>query len=85
MISDANYRKEHTRRIREGMKRARARGVRFGRPKRVIPWKKIENVCAKGLSIRSALKLLDIPESSFYRAKREIRALDGNSCNTDLG
>ena len=61
----------------EGIEAAKARGVRFGRPRKVLPpgfdalvkeWE------TKGASIAEVLSKGGISESTFYRHLREIRA-----------
>ena len=64
---------------REGIRAAKARGVRFGRPRRVLPddfpevaamWK------GKDITIHEALELTEMPRSSFYAAaKRHLEQL----------
>ena len=66
-------------RQREGIRAAKARGVRFGRPRRVLPddfpevaamWK------GKDITIHEALELTEMPRSSFYAAaKRHLEQL----------
>ena len=58
----------------EGIAIAKAKGVRFGRPKRTLP-DNFEEVCLaweqKKLSLREAAKLCSMPESTFYdKAKK---------------
>lgn len=70
-------------RQREGIRAAKARGVRFGRPRRVLPddfpevaamWK------GKDITIHEALELTEMPRSSFYAAaKRHLKQLTGTA------
>lgn len=64
----------------QGIAAAKARGVRFGRPEIKIPdsftdiinqWER------KEISIKSALELCNMSESTFYRRLREHRARVG--------
>ena len=62
----------------EGIAAAKARGVRFGRPKKEIPADFGEIVAAwerKQLPISEALTRCDMSEATFYRRLREYRLL----------
>jgi hypothetical protein len=57
---------------REGV----AKGGKPGRPQREIDWKKVDRIRSKGLSYNAARKLLEIPESTFWRALKRRMKLD---------
>ena len=75
-----NERENIRKRQEQGIAAAKARGVRFGRPEIKIPdsftdiinqWER------KEISIKSALELCNMSESTFYRRLREYRARTG--------
>lgn len=75
-----NERENIRKRQEQGIAAAKARGVRFGRPEIQIPdsfsdiidqWER------KEISIKSALELCNMSESTFYRRLREYRARVG--------
>ena len=75
-----NERENIRKRQEQGIAAAKARGVRFGRPEIKIPdsftdiinqWER------KEISIKSALELCNMSESTFYRRLREHRARVG--------
>ena len=75
-----NERENIRKRQEQGIAAAKARGVRFGRPEIKIPdsftdiinqWER------KEISIKSALELCNMSESTFYRRLREHRARTG--------
>ena len=75
-----NERENIRKRQEQGIAAAKARGVRFGRPEIKIPdsftdiinqWER------KEISIKSALELCNMSESTFYRRLREHRARIG--------
>lgn len=71
-----NERKNIRQRQAEGILAAKARGVKFGRPKVKIPDDFCEIVEAwerKEISIQEAIKKCGVSESTFYRRLREYR------------
>lgn len=73
-----NERENIRKRQEEGIKAAKNRGVKFGRPRKNIPngfydivnqWEK------KNISFKNVLKLCDMSEATFYRRVREYRLL----------
>lgn len=61
----------------EGIKTAKAKGVKFGRPKihRLEAYEDIfERIERKELSNKKAMELMKISESSFYRLKKEYNS-----------
>lgn len=83
-----NERRSIRERQRQGIVAAKARGVKFGRPKRIRP----ENfaVCAEAvragrMSARQAARLCDLPETTFRRMCQRVlrargRARIGRNC-----
>ena len=70
-----NEREKIRERQKQGILAAKARGVRFGRPKKSLPvefpsmvndWEK------KTISLSEILKQCDISEATFYRKRREL-------------
>ena len=65
------------RRQAEGIAAAKARGVRFGRPRRAVPpdFPQIVSAWERGqLPLDDALRAVGLPEATFYRRLREFRA-----------
>ncbi len=61
-------------RQREGIAAARKRGVRFGRPRKIMPpdfYESIEKWKAKEMSVQEILEIYKISESTFFRRLRE--------------
>lgn len=61
-------------RQREGIAAARKRGVRFGRPRKIMPpdfYESIEKWKAKEMSVQEILDIYKISESTFFRRLRE--------------
>ena len=61
-------------RQREGIAAARKRGVRFGRPRKIMPpdfYESIERWKAKEISVQEILEIYEISESTFFRRLRE--------------
>lgn len=61
-------------RQKEGIAAAKMRGVRFGRPRKIMPsdfYKAIEKWKAKEMSVKEIVKIYGISESTFYRRLRE--------------
>lgn len=76
-----NERENIKKRQSEGIAAAKSRGVRFGRPEKVVPddfetivgeWKQ------KRLPFSEVLRLCDVSESTFYRRKRELESQQRN-------
>ena len=55
-------------RVRSGLRNARAKGKRLGRPKRIVDASKIVELRAAGLSWAKIAERLDIGEGTAYRA-----------------
>ncbi|MBQ7923305.1 MAG: recombinase family protein [Clostridia bacterium] len=61
-------------RQKEGIAAAKMRGVRFGRPRIIMPsdfYKAIEKWKAKEMSVQEIVKIYKISESTFFRRLRE--------------
>ncbi len=61
-------------RQREGIAAAKKRGVRFGRPRKIMPpdfYESIEKWKAKEMSVQEILEIYKISESTFFRRLRE--------------
>ena len=61
-------------RQKEGIAAARKRGVRFGRPRKIMPpdfYESIEKWKAKEMSVQEILDIYKISESTFFRRLRE--------------
>ena len=61
-------------RQKEGIAAARKRGVRFGRPRKIMPpdfYESIEKWKAKEMSVQEILEIYKISESTFFRRLRE--------------
>ncbi len=58
----------------EGIASAKARGVKFGRPKRPLP-QNFDELCEQwlmgGLTLRDASRVAGMPQSTFYRKVRQ--------------
>lgn len=67
----------------EGIKAAKKRGVRFGRPPKDAPHNFDDVVCKwvrKEITVQEIMKMYNISESTFYRRLREYRAkITGNN------
>ena len=75
-----NERENIKKRQAQGIAAAKARGVRFGRPEIKIPGSFTDIINRwerKEISIKSALELCNMSESTFYRRLREHRARVG--------
>lgn len=73
-----NERENIKRRQSEGIAAAKARGVKFGRPEKIVPddFEKIVRAWEqKKLSFVDALEMCDMSEATFYRRLREYRLL----------
>lgn len=57
-------------RTRLGLIRAKAEGKVLGRPVRTIPWKKVQELRDKKISLSAISRMLDIPYSTLYRHTR---------------
>jgi DNA invertase Pin-like site-specific DNA recombinase len=55
-------------RVMAGLKTARARGKKLGRPIREVNWEKAKDLKSKGLTIRQIAQHLGIPRSTLARA-----------------
>lgn len=64
------------RRQAQGIAAAKARGVRFGRPKKELP-ENFEEIVdrwqSKRIQIEEVLKICDFSESTFHRRRKELR------------
>lgn len=60
-------RKNLIERTTRGMARAKAEGVTLGRQKRVIPWKRIQELQGKNILIAAIFRILDIHYTTLYR------------------
>ena len=61
-------------RQKEGIAAAKKRGVRFGRPRKIMPpdfYESIEKWKAKEMSVQEILAIYKISESTFFRRLRE--------------
>ena len=70
-----NERENIRSRQRQGIEAAKARGVKFGRPKREIPCNFVVSVKdwkANETTVQDILKLYNISESTFYRWIKEL-------------
>ena len=56
-------------RINAGLDRARKQGKKLGRPPKKIDWGYVQELRDKRLSWAAIARVLEIPESSFYRQK----------------
>lgn len=54
-------------RTKLGIARAKAEGKMLGRPHRTIPWKRVEELQKKNISLAAISRILDIPYSTLYR------------------
>jgi len=54
-------------RTKLGLARAKAEGITLGRPKRVIPWKRVTELQEKDISLAAISRILDIPYTTLYR------------------
>ena len=79
-----NERENIRKRQREGIAAAKARGVQFGRPAKVLPDNFGELICdwQKGrLTVNDIARICDISEATFYRRLREYRMMNGHKKN----
>lgn len=60
-------------RVRLGLVRVRAQGVRLGRPRRELTREQL--LTAENLSVRDAAKQLQVPPSLIFRRRKELRRL----------
>jgi len=77
-IVERNRRKNSRKRQTEGIKTARARGIRFGRPARDIPenFSMLVREWERGnLDLQKVLELSGFTEPTFYRRLREYRCM----------
>jgi putative DNA-invertase from lambdoid prophage Rac len=58
-------------RTKLGLARAKAEGKQLGRPKMVIPWKRVKELQDKHISLAAISRILDIPYTTLYRHKIE--------------
>ena len=54
-------------RVTAGIERARAKGVRFGRPRRELDLRAAHALLAQGNSLRAVAEMLDLPRSTLRR------------------
>jgi len=55
-------------RVKAGLRNARAKGKRLGRPKRIVDASKIAALRAEGLSWAKIAERLDVGEGTVYRS-----------------
>ena len=65
-------------RTKLGLARAKAEGVILGRPKRVIPWKRVTELQEKNISLAAISRILDIPYTTLYRHNSKHDEKDGS-------
>lgn len=66
-----------TSRINAGLARARAQGVRFGRPNLSLERRtKVQRALAEGLSVRAAAKTTGVSSASVQRIKRSMKTVE---------
>ncbi|MCE4599094.1 MAG: recombinase family protein [Desulfurococcales archaeon] len=58
-------------RTREGMRRAKLEGKHVGRPRKLIDWRKYEELRSKGLSLKDIARVLEVGYSTLRRRLRE--------------
>jgi transcriptional regulator with XRE-family HTH domain len=68
VLLDASEREERIALTREGMERARERGVRIGHPCRVFDVEAARRMKAEGRSFSEVARALDVPRSTIVRA-----------------
>lgn len=61
-------------RTKAGQARAKAEGKNIGRPFREIPWKKVDELKGKKLTLSAVSRLLDIPYSTLLKRNKERQA-----------
>ena len=79
-----NERENIRKRQREGIAAAKARGVQFGRPAKVLPdnFGELIRDWQKGrLTVDDIARICDISEATFYRRLREYRMVNGHKKN----
>ena len=54
-------------RTKLGLARAKSEGKILGRPKRSIPWKRVQELQEKEISLAAISRILDIPYTTLYR------------------
>src|SRR5208337_979812 len=54
-------------RTKLGIARAKADGVTLGRPRRIIPWKRVQELQEKDIPLAAISQILDIPYTTLYR------------------
>lgn len=57
-------------RVKAGLRRARAEGKQLGRPRLLVDERRLENIIAQKLPVRTAAKLLGVSPSSYVRLVR---------------
>lgn len=65
----------------EGIRAAKKRGVRFGRPTKDVPHNfddMVSKWVRKEITVQEIMKMYNISESTFYRRLREYRAIKNN-------
>lgn len=76
-VSEEDRQKERRRKQADGIAAAKARGVRLGRPRAVLPENFYEACAAwknKEISLSNAAKACGMPESTFYDRARQTVA-----------
>lgn len=64
-------------RVRAGVARARASGVKFGRPRREMDLRAAQALIAQGHSVREVADMLDLPRTTLRRRLAEARCEAG--------
>ena len=61
-------------RTKLGIARAKADGVTLGRPRRIIPWKRVQELQEKDIPLAAISRILDIPYTTLYRHNSQREA-----------
>lgn len=64
-------------RVQAGVDRARARGIKLGRPRRELDLRAARILLDQGTSVREVADMLDVPRSTLRRRLSEARARGG--------
>ncbi|HVP96686.1 recombinase family protein [Methanoregula sp.] len=63
-------------RTKLGIARAKADGVKLGRPIRSIPWKRVQELQEKNISLAAISRILDIPYTTLYRHDSQRKSIE---------